>query len=70
MRIMARRPVDPGLAAITAWRDWFVAAHEARLRDSPDQHLVEQERAAIAAQAAAIAERMRSDYLLFSRTRP
>ena len=60
-------PPDPGLQEIRAWHDWFVGAHEQILRDWPDQHLVEQERAKIAALAAAIRERMTSEYL--ARTR-
>jgi len=55
--------IDAGLEEIRAWHDWFVGAHEQILRDWPDQHLVEQERAKIAALAAAIRERMTGDYL-------
>ena len=42
---------------------WFRKAHDQILRDSPDQHLVAQERAKIEALATAIAARMRADYL-------
>jgi hypothetical protein len=65
---MARRApkIDPGLAEIEAWHAWFVDAHERRLSDPlqfPDRHLVESERAKIVAQAAAIVERMKEQYL-------
>ena len=59
----APAPRDEGLQQISAWHDWFVGAHEQILRDSVNQHLIEQERAKIAALATAIRERMTSDYL-------
>ena len=60
-------PAILGLDDIAVWEQWFRNAHEQILRDSPDPHLVEQERAKIEALATAIAARMRSDYL--ARTR-
>ena len=61
-------PRDPGLDDIAVLEQWFKNAHEERLRDSPDQHLVEQERAKIEALATAIAARMRADYLARTRS--
>ena len=60
-------PRDEGLDEIRAWHAWFVGAHEERLRDFPDTHLLEQERAKVAALAVATVERMKTDYL--ARTR-
>lgn len=57
---------DPGLAEIDAWGQWFIRVHEERLsreHEFPDRHLVETERAKVAAQATAMVERMKSDYL-------
>ena len=61
MRKAAPAPRDEGLQQIRAWHDWFVGAHEDILRDSPDQHLIKPERAKVAALAAAIVERMKTD---------
>ena len=35
------------LAEIDAWERWFRNAHEELLREYPDRHLVEQERATV-----------------------
>ena len=61
-------PRDPGLDEIAVWEQWFRNAHNQILRASPDQHLVEQERANIEALATAIAARMRADYLARTRS--
>jgi hypothetical protein len=58
-----KSPRDHGLEEIAAWETWFRNAHEDILRDYPDTHLIEQERANVDALATAIAARMRSDYL-------
>lgn len=60
-----RTPVadDPGLAEIDSWERWFRAGHEVRLRDFPDKHLIEQERAHVDALATAITAERRANYL-------
>jgi hypothetical protein len=60
---MFKKALDPGLAEIDAWEKWFRAAHEERLRDFPDRHLVEQERAKVDALANAITAERRANYL-------
>jgi hypothetical protein len=76
MRRLLNKPVPPspdiisGLSEITAWGEWFAAAHEQRLRDldlPADQF--ECELAACRRQGEAIVAKMRSDFLLFSRPR-
>jgi hypothetical protein len=54
---------DPGLQEIADWHDWFMSGHTARLadRDFTDEHRA-RELATITAQAAAIRDRMESDY--------
>lgn len=56
---------DPALDEITAWKKWFIDAHEERLSrpwEFPDRHLVEEERVKILALAEAIADRMYEDH--------
>jgi hypothetical protein len=69
---MSRKPTptDPGLEAIDAWERWFRAAHEERLAECPDRHLVEQERAHVDALATAISSERREHYLARKRIQP
>jgi hypothetical protein len=60
---------DPGLAAIDAWAEWFRNAHAQRLREFPDKHLLAEERARTDATITAIVQRMRDEYLSWSRRR-
>ena len=63
MRKTAPDPRAEGLAEIDRWEQWFRAAHEERLRDFPDTHLIEQERARVDACATAITQRRKDDFL-------
>ena len=57
-------PIDPALAQIDKWHQWFVSAHTARIEAlnlPPDQH--DRELADVLRTASAVAERMKSDYL-------
>ena len=63
---MAKRPtpIDPGLAEIDAWHQWFLSAHTQRLADlqlPPDQH--DRELADVTTLATAVVARMRADLL-------
>jgi hypothetical protein len=56
--------IAAGLREITAWAEWFAAAHEQRLRDldlPADQF--ENELADVVSVGKAVAERMRADFL-------
>ena len=64
-----RAPVDEGLEEISRWERWFRTAHEQRLREFPDTHLLAEERARTDATITAIVQRMRDDYLSWSRRR-
>jgi hypothetical protein len=63
---MRRAPkTDPGLAEIDRWVHWFRAAHSERIATlglAADEQ--QRELAVIEAQAEAIHERLRSDYLV------
>lgn len=64
MRQLRTLPRDPGLQQIDDWRDWFIDAHRRRLRaDGHDEVTAEHLMIPITAQAHAIAERLRADYL-------
>jgi hypothetical protein len=55
---------DPELKRIDDWREWFVSGHRQRLKDlnlPKDQH--DRELADVMRTAAAVTERMRSDWL-------
>ena len=55
--------LDPALAQIDKWHQWFVSAHTARIEAlnlPPDQH--DRELADALRVASAVAERMKSDY--------
>lgn len=59
-----RAPVDTGLQQIAEWQSWFLSAHAQRLADmamTPAQRA--DDLMTVTAQAAAIAARMKDDYL-------